>query len=100
MGITVTGRWEIMHFPTPTFSTDFNTGHGIKMYTLLLTTHQLSGESDRSWVGLRAVLPAKPVKMQAVLAIEPAVIRVTSPSFVNMGHKNLPMKGTGRSGTY
>ena len=33
MGMMATGCWKIMHFPTPPFSSDFTTGHGIKART-------------------------------------------------------------------
>ncbi len=32
-GNEVAGCWEIVQFPTPSFSTDFGTGHGIIFYT-------------------------------------------------------------------
>ena len=43
MGMKVTGHWEIMHFPTPPFLTDFEIGHGInRVYTKSVTGDTLN----------------------------------------------------------
>ncbi len=48
MGMSVTECWEITHFPTPLFSTDFDTGHGIKNYSLTYTPTEAQQQNIRS----------------------------------------------------
>ena len=49
MEMRVVGCWETAQFPTPTFSTDFDTGHGIKDNNLLAYTCSSSYTTKFDW---------------------------------------------------
>ena len=99
LGIRFTGCWEIPHFSTPLFSTDFDTGHGIKCvssmrilsYEILFKVHTKKAVhhnvscnflSNGLVQVLRSILPIKSLTNEVVVTeLDSSVLPSPAPRF-------------------